>query len=79
MPRLTFLTLRTCYRLLVTPSERSIRDEVAVITGTGHGLGRQLALDMAKLGARIVCVDNNQESNDETVQLIRTAGGTAWG
>lgn len=40
------------------------------ITGTGHGMGKELALQYADLGATLVCVDINKENNDETVGLV---------
>lgn len=40
------------------------------ITGTGRGLGRELAVQFAKLGAKVACVDVNQENNEETVRFI---------
>ncbi|KAB7494151.1 Epidermal retinol dehydrogenase 2 [Armadillidium nasatum] len=49
------------------------------ITGTGHGIGRELALQFSRLGARVVCVDLNEEANKQTVAQITKEGGTAWG
>lgn len=40
------------------------------ITGTGRGLGRALAIEFAKLGAIVACVDVDQTSNEETAKLI---------
>jgi NAD(P)-dependent dehydrogenase (short-subunit alcohol dehydrogenase family) len=49
------------------------------ITGTGHGIGKELALQYASLGATVVCWDLNQEWNDKTVQEIRAMGCKAYG
>lgn len=46
------------------------------ITGTGHGIGKELALRYASLGATVVCWDVNQESNEETVNEIKKTGVT---
>lgn len=40
------------------------------ITGTGHGIGKELALKYASLGAIVVCWDINEEGNNETVNEI---------
>lgn len=42
------------------------------ITGSGRGLGRELALRFANLGAKVACVDVDNTSNEETVKLIES-------
>jgi NAD(P)-dependent dehydrogenase (short-subunit alcohol dehydrogenase family) len=51
--------------------------KVALITGAGMGMGREGALLFAEQGARIIVADINREAADETVALVRTAGGEA--
>jgi len=51
--------------------------KVALITGAGQGVGRGIALAMAKEGATIAVVDRNGETAEETVGLIENAGGSA--
>lgn len=53
-----------------------LEGRVALITGTAGGIGRAAALRFASEGARIVAADI-VEANEETVELIRDAGGTA--
>lgn len=55
----------------------SVKDEIILITGTGHGIGRELSLQYAALGGNIVCVDINKANNDKTVQEIKARGGKA--
>jgi NAD(P)-dependent dehydrogenase (short-subunit alcohol dehydrogenase family) len=52
---------------------------LAQITGTGHGIGKELAHQYASLGAIVVCWDINQELNDKTVQELRKIGAKAYG
>ena len=49
--------------------------KVALITGTGVGMGRAAALRFAADGATVVGCDLNPQTSDETVQLVRDAGG----
>jgi meso-butanediol dehydrogenase/(S,S)-butanediol dehydrogenase/diacetyl reductase len=52
----------------------------ALITGGGSGIGRATAIRLAAEGAAVFLVDVNEAGSRETVEQIRSAGGTAdWG
>jgi NAD(P)-dependent dehydrogenase (short-subunit alcohol dehydrogenase family) len=51
--------------------------KVAVVTGAGRGLGRAYALALAAAGAAVVVNDLDVELAEETVDLIKAAGGDA--
>lgn len=51
--------------------------KVAFVTGAGSGIGRATALLFAQRGAKVAVVDLNPEGGEETVALIRAAGGEA--
>nr|CAD7396131.1 unnamed protein product [Timema cristinae] len=40
------------------------------ITGTGHGIGKELALQFAMLGSTVVCWDINEDNNKKTVDEL---------
>lgn len=54
-----------------------LANKVALITGAGSGIGREAALLFAKEGAKVVVVDINSTAGQETVSLIKAAGGEA--
>ena len=49
----------------------------AIITGSGNGIGRAIAILFAKEGANITVADIEEESGKETVDLITKSGGRA--
>ncbi len=53
------------------------KDKVALVTGSGSGIGRASALTFAREGAQVVVSDVAVEGGEETVQLIKNAGGEA--
>jgi 3-oxoacyl-[acyl-carrier protein] reductase len=58
-------------------SDTSGQGKVVIITGAGRGIARQVALDFARDGARVVVVDVVPERAKRTVAEVEAAGGTA--
>jgi NAD(P)-dependent dehydrogenase (short-subunit alcohol dehydrogenase family) len=60
-----------------------LKDRVAIVVGAGQspgegmGNGRATALTFAREGAKVLCVDHNLASAQETVDMIAAKGGTA--
>jgi len=54
------------------------RDQTAIVTGAGSGIGRASALRLASEGARVLCVDVSASAHD-TAAAITSEGGVAIG
>ncbi len=60
-----------------------LKDRVAIVVGAGQspgegmGNGRATALTFAREGAKVLCVDHNLASAQETVDMITAKQGTA--
>jgi NAD(P)-dependent dehydrogenase (short-subunit alcohol dehydrogenase family) len=56
---------------------KEFEGKVTLITGGGSGIGRATALAFAGEGAQVVIGNRNVQRGEETVSMIRKAGGTA--
>jgi 3-oxoacyl-[acyl-carrier protein] reductase len=55
-----------------------LQDKVAVVTGSSRGIGRAIALELARRGAKVVVnYRRNEAAANEAVERINTAGGEA--
>jgi 3-oxoacyl-[acyl-carrier protein] reductase len=53
-----------------------LKNKVAVVTGAAQGIGREIALLLARKGAAAALCDVNQEGVDETARRIQEEGGS---
>jgi NAD(P)-dependent dehydrogenase (short-subunit alcohol dehydrogenase family) len=56
---------------------KEFEGKIALVTGGGSGIGRATAMAFAREGAQVVIGNRNVERGEETVSMIREAGGTA--
>jgi len=57
--------------------EKMLDGRVAIITGSGRGIGKAAALLFAQEGAKVVVSDIDPQPAEETVEEIKQAGGKA--
>jgi len=54
-----------------------LQGHIAAVTGGGSGIGQGICQAYAREGARVIVLDTNPEGANETVGLIKEAGGEA--
>ena len=60
-----------------TTSPVALSGRVAVITGGNRGIGRSIALGMARAGAAIAVLSRNEEKNGQVLAELKAIGGPA--
>ena len=58
-------------------SHYELKDKVAIVTGGGTGIGKSIAIESARVGAKVVVASRKQETLDATVAEIKANGGEA--
>lgn len=54
-----------------------LKDKVAIITGAASGIGKEIAIEYAREGAKVVIADLSTDAAIVTAQEITQSGGTA--
>lgn len=60
-------------------SQNGSRQAVALVTGAGQGIGRAVALALAKDGAEVACADRTSDRAAAAAEAVGRAGGKAVG
>lgn len=55
----------------------SLEGRIAVVTGAGRGIGREIAIGLAAAGARVALIARTQSELDEVAATITNRGGDA--
>lgn len=58
---------------------KDVKNKIVLITGTGSGIGKNLAIQFSKHGSIVICVDVNKNDNEKTVEEIISRTGNSKG
>lgn len=72
-----YVIFQTIFEIFRPPPLKSLKYETVMVIGSGRGVGREIALQVAFLGAVVICVDINKVNNDKTVDDAKARGGNA--
>ena len=61
------------------PPEKELARQIIAVVGAGSGIGREVALRLAREGAHIVCVDKDEAGAQATAQAITDRHGVGIG
>ncbi|KAL0850800.1 hypothetical protein ABMA28_006728 [Loxostege sticticalis] len=75
---MNYETIKAIYLWLIPPEPKDVSEDIILITGAGHGMGREVALRFGRLGSTVVCVDVNAANNEETANMIKKEKGKAF-
>jgi NAD(P)-dependent dehydrogenase (short-subunit alcohol dehydrogenase family) len=56
---------------------QNLKNKVALVSGSGRGIGRAIALKLARHGAKVVVNDADEEPGRAVAEEINSAGGEA--
>lgn len=60
-------------------NQRRFEGRLAVVTGTGSGIGKATAMKLASEGASVACLDISKKSLEETVEAVSALGADTIG
>jgi len=73
--KILYAILKLCIETITPAKERSLEGEVAVVTGGGQGIGREIVRQLSALGVKVAVWDINTEGAEAAVREIEASGG----
>ena len=61
----------------MTFSPETLRDRVAIVTGASQGIGRAIAIELAKVGAHVIVTSRRRDALEEVAAAVQAEGRRA--
>lgn len=58
--KLLYCYIEAFLSLFISPKRKDVTGDIVLVTGAGHGIGREIALEFGRLGAKVVIWDINK-------------------
>lgn len=76
--RVLLHVFHSCLKWILPPQRKSIRGELALVTGAASGIGRLIALHLAEKGCKLVLWDINSDGLEAVSKEIKSTGGQVY-
>lgn len=73
-PNVVFLLLKTIYEFFIPNPLKDVRGQLALITGGANGIGREIAINLARHGCNIAIVDIDLSMGNKTASELKLMG-----
>lgn len=73
-PASSYVSNTERYQARITPTPNRLKGKVALITGSGRGIGKAIALRFAQEGADIVVTDRDGDPASQVAEEVRSLG-----
>ncbi|KAK2587657.1 hypothetical protein KPH14_003776 [Odynerus spinipes] len=67
------------FKVVMPSTMKNLIGDTVLITGAGHGIGRELAIQLGSMGCIIVCWDVDIDANRATMSAVSKNGGEVYG
>lgn len=74
LPNLVFLLFKAIYEIFVTKPRKAVRGQLALITGGANGIGREIAINLARHGCNIAILDIDLTMANKTASELVQIG-----
>uniref|UniRef100_A0A336MY90 Short-chain dehydrogenase/reductase 3 n=1 Tax=Culicoides sonorensis TaxID=179676 RepID=A0A336MY90_CULSO len=75
LPNFVILIIRSIIEFFIPKPFKDVRGQLALITGGANGIGRQIAINLAKQGCKIAIVDIDYDGAKKTANELTTSLG----